>query len=96
MVLRCMYHLRYPTGEGAGAGVSSLVDATSPGRCKLPHDFERPSALLSVLGVLSVMLGCDVTNTCCCAAVLCAISVCVFLVSLYRPGGRKGQRFVSI
>ena len=51
------------TGAGAGAGVPSLVGAASPGRRKLPQEFE-----------LSALLGYNMTNTCCCC---CAVAVCV-------------------
>ena len=53
-----------------------LVGAASPERRKLPREFDWSSVLLSVMGALSVLLGCDMINTCCCLAV----AVCVWEV----------------
>ena len=63
-------------GTRAGAGVPPLVGAASRGWRKLPQEFECSSALLLVLGALSVLLGCDMTNSCCCCAVAVYQYVC--------------------
>ena len=60
-------------GAGAGAGVPFLVGAAAPGRRKLPAEFEWRSVALSVLGILSVLLGCDMANNCSCRLCRCLI-----------------------
>ena len=66
-------------GAEPGAGVPSLVGAAWPGRRKLPQELVS-SVLLSVLGALSVLLGCDRTNTSCCRVVAgCVWEAWVFI-----------------
>ena len=67
---------------GTGGGVPFLVGAASPERRKLSQEFDGSSVLLSVMGALSVLvslsmlLGCDMINTCCCLWLfLCACEV---------------------
>lgn len=71
-------------GARAGAGVPILVGAAAPERRKLPQ-------VASV--VLFVLLGCDMTNTCCCTRTVAECIRVVVFFSLFRiaPGGEKAQ-----
>ena len=77
----------------------SIVGAARPGRRKLTQEFDWSSVLLSVLGAFSVLLGCDMINTCCCCSdvAVCEACLCFFLFCFcIAPGGLKGPMSLSI
>ena len=79
---------------GAGAGVPFLVGAAAPGRRrKLPQEFKWPWVVSPALNALSVLMGCNMTNICCCPVAECVryVRVC-FYYFLVSPRGAKAPK----
>ena len=77
-------------GTGPGAAVPSHVGAPRPGRRKLPQSLSGRRRIYRCWAPSSVLLGCDMTNTCCCCRSV--VAVCVRGVRVCFGIAPRGQK----